>query len=243
MKQKILIIEDDRATRINLLKFLESEGFYPIEAEDGRQGIELAQVHLPELIICDILMPELDGYDVLNELQKNPETATIPFIFLTVSSNNEDLRHGMELGADDYLNKPVTSEQLRGAIASRLKKKQVFLERYSTVSESSKTLEQKLEQLQELLNAKDTLLDYLSQRIRKPLSSMIHTLDQLKNSSDEQERNVHIKTLQQESAHFLAMVNKISELQRILTPENAQVLNQFNFLDSEFEDYQIEDKV
>lgn len=243
MKQKILIIEDDRATRINLLKFLESEGFYPIEAEDGHQGIELAQIHLPELIICDILMPELDGYDVLNELQKDHQTATIPFIFLTVSSNNEDLRHGMELGADDYLNKPVTSEQLRAAIASRLRKKQVFLEKYSNLTESSETLEQQMEKLQELLNAKDTLLEYLSHTIRKPLSSMINSLDQLKNSPNEKERNIHIKTLQQESAHFLAMVNKISELQRILTPENAQVLNQFNFLDSELEDYQIKDKV
>ncbi|GBF78833.1 response regulator [Aphanothece sacrum] len=243
MKQKILVIEDDRATRTNLVKFLESEGFYAIEAEDGRIGIELAQIHLPELIICDILMPELDGYDVLNNLQQDPKTAAIPFIFLTVSSNNEDLRHGMELGADDYLNKPVTSDQLRAAITSRLRKQQVLLQRYSTISESSENLEQQLRQLQDLLTAKDTLLEHLSHIIRKPLVSMINTLDQFKNTSTEQERNNHIKTLQQELARFLAIVNKVSELQKILTLENAQVLNQFNFLSSELEDYEIEDKV
>ena len=119
MKRKILVIEDEKTTLNSIVEFLLSEGFDAIGAENGRMGIELAQKHLPALIICDILMPELDGYDVLTYLQQDRETASIPFIFLTATTDSSSFRLGMEMGADDYLRKPVTSAELRAAIASR----------------------------------------------------------------------------------------------------------------------------
>jgi diguanylate cyclase len=139
---KILVIEDERAIRINLLKLLGAEGFHVIAAENGRDGVQLARTEPPDLIICDILMPELDGYGVLRTLQQDPVTATIPFMFLTAKSDRSDWRQGMNLGADDYLTKPFTRAELLEAIASRLQK-QVSLQEQHAV---------KLKQAEEQLN-------------------------------------------------------------------------------------------
>jgi len=119
---KVLIIEDDTSVRQNLLDLLALEDFKVIAAENGRIGVQLAQEEIPELIICDVMMPELDGHSVLKLLRQEPITATIPFIFLTAKSDKTDFRQGMELGADDYLTKPFTRAELLAAITSRLEK-------------------------------------------------------------------------------------------------------------------------
>ena len=116
---KILVIDDEESVRGNLAELLEAEGFDPISAENGRVGVQLAWQQLPDLIICDIMMPELDGYGVLDELRQAPATATIPFIFLTARAERADLRQGMNLGADDYLVKPFTRDELLKAISAR----------------------------------------------------------------------------------------------------------------------------
>lgn len=128
---KILVIEDERAIRINLFKLLGAEGFQAIVAENGIKGVQLAQTEQPDLIICDIMMPELDGYGVLSALQQNPNTATIPFIFLTAKGDRSDWRQGMNLGADDYLTKPFTRAELLEAIASRLQKQVSLAQRHT----------------------------------------------------------------------------------------------------------------
>lgn len=120
--KKILVIEDNAITRNLFLDSLEAEGFDTISAHNGVTGIQQAQEHSPDLIICDIMMPDMDGYAVLAALRIEPITAIIPFIFLTGSNTTEDVRKGMELGADDYLTKPCTVEQLLRAIATRLEK-------------------------------------------------------------------------------------------------------------------------
>ena len=119
---KILVIEDEGLLRANTLQILEFENFQTIEAQNGLIGMQLAQEHLPDLIICDIMMPEVDGYGVLAALRQNPITATIPFIFTTAKASKADLRRGMELGADDYLTKSFTADELLVAITMRLKK-------------------------------------------------------------------------------------------------------------------------
>ncbi|MEH2304005.1 response regulator [Nostoc sp.] len=124
--KKILVIEDDAVTRNLFLEVLEAQGFDTIGAEDGVAGIQKAQQHLPDLVICDIQMPDMDGYTVLARLRQDPHTAIIPFIFLTGSNTQTDVRKGMELGADDYLTKPSSIEDLLRAIAVRLEK-QAFL--------------------------------------------------------------------------------------------------------------------
>ncbi len=120
--KKILVIEDDTVTRNLFLKGLEAEGFHPIGAQNGLVGIQQAQEHLPDLVICDIMMPDMDGYSVLATLRGDPVTAIIPFIFLTGSDTRAEVRKAMELGADDYLTKPSTLDELLRAIATRLQK-------------------------------------------------------------------------------------------------------------------------
>jgi YesN/AraC family two-component response regulator len=119
---KILVIEDEGQTRSIFMKCLTFEGFHAIEAESGAIGIKLAQLHVPDLIICDIMMPDLDGYSVLSAIRHHPATAALPFIFLTAKVTMSDLRQGMELGADDYLTKPCSIQQLLAAIATRLER-------------------------------------------------------------------------------------------------------------------------
>lgn len=132
MSKKILIIEDNNDIRENVVEILELAGYIVFEASNGRTGVDLAIKNIPDIILCDIMMPELDGYGVLYMLNKNPVTAAIPFIFLTAKAERVDLRKGMEMGADDYLTKPFDDMELLSAIESRLKKKkaqQIFYSR------------------------------------------------------------------------------------------------------------------
>ncbi|MGK7918969.1 MAG: response regulator [Trichodesmium sp.] len=121
--KKILVIEDDKVISTIITDILEAEDFAVITAENGRIGVKKAQEEIPDLIICDVMMPEIDGYGVLKLLRKNLVTEAIPFIFLTAKSTKADLREGMELGADDYLTKPFTRNELMKAISTRLDKK------------------------------------------------------------------------------------------------------------------------
>jgi two-component system sensor histidine kinase/response regulator len=123
---KILIIEDEDTIRENIRDILLSDSFIVIEAEDGQIGIEMALEEHPDLILCDVMMPEVDGYKVLSEIRLHSSTQLIPFIFLTAKTTKEDLRRGMELGADDYLNKPFTRQELLSAVTIRLAKQVVF---------------------------------------------------------------------------------------------------------------------
>jgi YesN/AraC family two-component response regulator len=125
---KILLIEDDRVNRCLFQDCLESEGFQTISAEDGAMGIQQAKNYLPDLILCDIYMPEVNGYEVLAQLRQDPSTAYIPLIFLTAMATKVERRKGMELGADDFLMKPFTAEQLLAAVSARLER-QTMLER------------------------------------------------------------------------------------------------------------------
>lgn len=119
---QILIIEDDYEIADVLQDMLTVENYDVVYAENGHEGVKLAQSHLPDLIICDVMMPELDGYEVLTLLRKNSETGTIPFLFVTAKATRSDQRQGMTLGADDYLTKPFTRSELLSAIYACLEK-------------------------------------------------------------------------------------------------------------------------
>jgi CheY-like chemotaxis protein len=127
---KILVIEDEDLIRDNIVELLEAEDFEVFNAENGKIGVKLAFQHQPDLILCDVMMPELDGYGVLTALQKNPTTATIPFIFLTAKADLVDLRKGMQQGADDYITKPCTATELLKSIVIRLEKHATLKARY-----------------------------------------------------------------------------------------------------------------
>lgn len=118
--KKILIIEDEAQTRRNLATILRMEGYDPVLAADGREGIDAALRERPALILCDVMMPALDGHNVISALREDTATAHIPFIFLTARGERADIRAGMNLGADDYLTKPVTATELIAAVEARL---------------------------------------------------------------------------------------------------------------------------
>ena len=119
---KILVIEDEESIRENILELLEAENFQGIGATNGKIGIKMAIDQIPDLILCDMMMPEVDGHGVLKALRSEPLTAIIPFIFLTAKADKSDIRTGMELGADDYITKPCTPQELLKAITIRLEK-------------------------------------------------------------------------------------------------------------------------
>ena len=116
----ILIIEDEPPIRDNLCRFLRLEGHAVFAAENGRRGLELLRDSLPDLIICDVMMPELDGFGLLKILRADPRTAAVPFVFLTASAEKESLEHGQELGANEYVTKPFNLLQLAALIRRRL---------------------------------------------------------------------------------------------------------------------------
>jgi CRP-like cAMP-binding protein/CheY-like chemotaxis protein len=133
--KKILLIEDNIDVRENTAEILILANYEVITAKNGKEGVELALSAKPDLIICDIMMPTLDGYGVLHMLSKNSETATIPFIFLTAKAERSELRKGMDMGADDYLTKPFDSTDLLSAIESRLRKSEITKTEYAKSKE------------------------------------------------------------------------------------------------------------
>lgn len=156
-KHLILIIEDNDDIRESTAEILQLGNYEVLQMINGKQGVEAAIKHLPDLILCDIMMPELDGFGVLHLLAKNPETSVIPFIFLTAKTDRIDMRKGMEMGADDYLTKPFDEVELFNAIECRLNKKNNQIRIYS----------QSLEKLDTLFNSnkgKDAMVKLISER-------------------------------------------------------------------------------
>ncbi|WP_405610680.1 response regulator [Polaribacter sp. Asnod1-A03] len=127
--RKILLIEDDVVLRENTSELLELSNYEVVNAPNGKKGVEVAKTILPDIIVCDIMMPELDGYGVLEALTNNESTQHIPFIFLSAKTERKDVRKGMDLGADDYITKPFNEEELISAIESRLAKAAILKDR------------------------------------------------------------------------------------------------------------------
>ena len=179
---KILVIEDNEAARENISDILRLEGFEPLVATNGQQGLELAFQHTPDLIICDVMMPKLNGYEVLEALGKDERLSTIPFIFLTAKAARYDVRQGMTLGSSDYLTKPFSPSELVATIKTQLKRKETITQSYAqqinhlqrSIDQSSHTDE--LTQLPNQAALSQTLEQYLTQD--KDFSLFIISVDQ-----------------------------------------------------------------
>ena len=130
--KSVLIIEDNNDIRENTAEILELAGYKTFTAENGKKGVDIASREKPAVIVCDIMMPELDGYGVLHLLRKIVETQHIPFIFLTAKTERSDFRKGMEMGADDYITKPFEDIELLNAIEVRIKKSAVLENQYAS---------------------------------------------------------------------------------------------------------------
>jgi DNA-binding response OmpR family regulator len=155
----VLLIEDNNDIRENLAELLEMSGYQVISADNGKTGVQLAKKHKPNIIVCDIMMPELDGYGVLNILASDPNTASIPFIFLTAKTESTDIRKGMNMGADDYITKPFEDAELLKAI-------EVRLDKVSKLSAPSQASVDALEGLMSSAQSMDDLIKLSKERKR-----------------------------------------------------------------------------
>lgn len=165
----ILVIEDDAAIRENIVEILELEGYKVFSAPNGKLGVELAEKEIPNLVLCDIMMPQLDGFGVFMHLSKNLKTAGSPFIFLTGKAELTDKMSGLQLGADDYITKPFDPDLLVTTIKSKIEKH-----------------EEKIEELNQrllcYLDELEKMLHLTSHRVRSPLSTCMGLINLLEQS-------------------------------------------------------------
>jgi len=203
---KILIIDDDELVREMIATTLQMEGYETIRAQDGKKGVEEARKQIPDLIICDVMMPGMDGYTTLSAIRQDPATATIPFVFLTGQTTKSDMRQGMELGADDFLVKPVMVDELIAAIQSRLQKHAL----------TRKEAERKLDELRVNLSLS------LPHEIRTPLSGIVGFAEVLRddNATLKPEEISEMATLILKSARRLGAL-----VENFLTYAQLQILS------------------
>ncbi|RMH72745.1 MAG: hybrid sensor histidine kinase/response regulator, partial [Gemmatimonadetes bacterium] len=143
---QILIVEDEQSLREGVAEVLELEGYTVLSAENGQMALDLLNQHQPDLIVCDIMMPELDGYEFLTRVRQNPRLNTVPFIFLTAKVSHDDQRHGMNLGADDYLTKPFDPDELISAVEARLERHQSMVAPYEKALQEAKSEQERIRQ-------------------------------------------------------------------------------------------------
>ncbi len=216
---KILLIEDETPLREEILELLDAEGFDTIGAADGLKGVELAQTEDPDLILCDVLMPHLDGYSVLARLRHQPSTALIPFIFLTAKGTAADFRQGLKLGADDYITKPFERSDLLAAIATRLDK-------YAIVRQQ----QQQIERLQESNLLKDDFLSVASHELRSPMTNMMMAIQLLQRNFDQEQQQRYIEILQTECSREIDLINDLLDLQRLEALSDPPQLQRINLI-------------
>lgn len=165
---KIIVIDDEDDYRAMITKTLKMMGYDTIEAANGLEGLAAVKMHHPDLVLCDINMPKMDGHTLLRKLKEDPDYASIPFIFLTGNTTKSDMRKGMQLGADDYLTKPFTSEELVTAIETRLIRKKSLQKYYESQFDDIKT----------------SIVKSLPHEFRTPLNGILGFAQYLKVESD-----------------------------------------------------------
>ena len=235
----ILVIEDEEQIRLNLQEILVLADFSVVTANDGVKGLNLAKVKSPNLIICDIMMPGMDGLEVLQNLRNDSQTANIPLIFLTAKSERDDLRQGMNLGADDYITKPFEPREILQAVKARLERQAVSTQQYLNEQDKVAKIQQKikesgtnLEVSQQLSQMRENILDQLSQDLRNPLSSINMALHMLKQCKVEEQRQRYLDIIQHEYAREVKLLNEVDNLRELLTDDNTKLLKQFKLLNS-----------
>lgn len=229
---KILIIEDTEDVRENIREILELENFKTIVAENGRIGVDLAMKEYPNLIISDISMPEMDGYQVLATLRNHPETAITPFIFLTAQSIHTDRRQGMELGANDYLTKPFTCDELLNAVRTQLERSEILMKHYFSRHQEYQNFHKKIQNLQTFNQTKDRIFTSFTAELRQIVTKINLALTTVQSLPDGATRDRHLEILRAECQQEIKLLNEVEGLHKFLTPDNVSFLKQFNLLTS-----------
>ncbi|AFY92156.1 response regulator transcription factor [Chamaesiphon minutus] len=225
---KILIIEDTDDVRHNIQEILELETFQTLVAENGEIGVKLAIKECPDLIISDILMPVMDGYQVLAALRNHPETAITPFIFLTAQSVHQDRRQGMELGANDYLTKPFTGDELLKAVRVQLERSARTMEHYFNRHQEYQNFSKKIQNLQTFNQTKDRIFESFTAELRQTVTKISVALTTVQSLPDGATRDRHLEILRAECQQEIKLLNEVEGLHKFLTPDNVSFLKQFN---------------
>lgn len=227
---KILVIEDELTVREGIIDTLTAENFQAIGAENGHLGVQLAQQEIPALIICDIMMPLLNGYQVLTTLRSEPTTAIIPLIFLTAKVSQADRRQGMELGADDYLTKPFTIDALLKAVTVRLDKQSALLKNCTAEQQKYKELEKRVQELQQFNETTEQIIQRFSEDLGQSISKINLATNMLKYIPNKVQCKRYLEILQEECEREMKILNDLSELRKVITPENFNRLQEYNLL-------------
>ncbi|WP_330204588.1 response regulator [Cyanobacterium sp. Dongsha4] len=238
---KILVIEDEKEIRENILQILRLNNYEATGVENGKLGWEVARENPPDLVICDIMMPEMDGYQFIERLRIDEKTLMTPCIFVTAKVDKKDIRMGMRLGADDYLTKPFTPDELLEAVDVRLQRKKELEQEFDAKLEKNRKLVQdilekikekdkKIKNNENMLELKDEIISKLIVNMSNPVNNMNMAIRMLADAESEEKRQSYLRILQEECSKEIGLLNEIKELQKILTPENISVLLQFNLL-------------
>jgi len=221
--KKILVIEDDAVLASNISAILEEEGFEAVTASNGMAGVKLTRAVNPDLILCDLAMPEVDGYGVLEVLKSNEKTALIPVIIVSGNSDRVQVRKSIEMGADDYITKPFELDELLRAVVAIFQKQELREQRLVAMTAE-------MNKLRNVVAAKDNLVTNLNQSLRQPLSNIQMALKLLRENSDQEGRDRYLKIIQEEFDRELNLINQVSQLQNFLTPDNVTLMYQFQII-------------
>ena len=239
--KKILLIEDEAPLRGEVAEWLTFEDYEVVEATDGMSGVEAAFHHLPDLILCDIMMPRLDGYGVLLETNSNPATVGTPFIFMTARASHDDLREGMSSGADDYITKPFTRQELLNAIQNQLDKRVVREQHFENqIQQVQEALAN--EQEQRIVKAK--LVGMFSHDFRNPLATIRSSNSLLRDYADrldEQRRLIHLNRIDASVRQLVQMLDDmliVTQMEAGSLQFKPEPLNISHFIQGIVEEFQ-----
>lgn len=231
MAHQILVIEDEDGIRETIVDLLASNQFDSLQADNGEEGIEMAIREQPDLIICDIVMPDISGYQVLEALRNKPKTRLIPLIFLTAKASHQAYREGMELGADDYLVKPFTKEELLQSVRSQLQKQSLLLSELHTCYQEINQLKKVNHQLQQNQSMQEDMLKTLVEDLRSNLSKLNLAIYLLKSETNPTKRDQYLEILESELEWEVQLLSQASNLRHIINSGNINFQQRYKLFD------------
>lgn len=235
--RKVLIIEDDVNVIENLQDILEQQDYQTITATDSSLGILLSQKEEPDLILCDVMMPNLDGYGVLQAVRQHQLTETIPLIFVTGKTERAAVQRGIQLGADAYIGKPFTTDELLNTVETCLRRPEQHLGQTSRQN-NPKSVNQLAQDYREIAEASTSILKMLSEDLRHPFSNIKIALHMARETQSQVERDFFLNILEEECIRGSAFLNDALAMQEFLTPQKFNVLRQLKSLNqSEQKEY------
>lgn len=225
MVKKVLVIESEDAVRDAIAEFLESKNFRIIPATTGKKGIEIALEELPDLIVCNLVLLDGEGYQVLEAVRHKKETQSIPLIVITDKTSRQSYRMAMQLGADDYLVQPFTNEELIEAIKTRLRRKEDLEKKYQT---DIKQVKKQLNSKQEKEKIQEEVWNNLFNDLRGNLGKIKLAIHLLQTSKSSQKQKIYLELLEEECFAMIDLVNRVSELRLLLTPDHLELIQRYN---------------